>query len=154
MKKIDFLRLGTGIALSVAGVIGVALTRAAAIAENASSGSIVMEDLTDAYANGNYVIGYWNRGEVAFNPYVSLVLYDVEGDDNELVLTGIDFNYLTVAKDGVCGLSFSQSAVDAAAEAAISAAGYTGSYAVRISFVPTTGDNTLDYAITFDTVNA
>lgn len=39
MKKIDFLRLGTGIALSVAGVIGVALTRAAAIAENASSGS-------------------------------------------------------------------------------------------------------------------
>ena len=122
--------------------------------QNASSGSIVMEDLTDAYANGNYVIGYWNRGEVAFNPYVSLVLYDVEGDNNELVLTGIDFDYLTVAKDDVCGLSFSKSAVDAAAEAAISAAGYTGSYAVRISFVPTTGDNTLDYAITFDTVNA
>lgn len=122
--------------------------------QNASSGSIVMEDLTEDYANGNYVIGYWNRGEVTFNPYVSLVLYDVEGDDNELVLTGIEFAYLTVAKDGVCGLSFSQSAVEAAAEAAISAAGYTGSYAVRISFVPTTGDNTLDYAITFDTVNA
>ena len=29
-------------------------------------------------------------------------------------------------------------------------ANYTGSYAIRISFVPINGDDTLDYAITFD----
>ena len=32
--------------------------------------------------------------------------------------------------------------------------GYTGSYAIRFSFVPYTGDTTLDYAITFDSLAA
>ncbi len=121
---------------------------------NGASGDIVLEDLTEQYTDGNYVIGYWNRGEVTFNPYVSLVLYDAQSDNDELVLTGIDFTYLTVDKDGICGLSFSQDAVAQAAAAAIENAGYTGEYAVRISFVPTTGDNTLDYAVTFDTLTA
>lgn len=122
---------------------------------NGASGEIVMEDLTANYTDGNYVIGYWNRGEGTFNPYVSLILYDAaEGEEDELVLTDIDFTYLTVADDGICGLRFSQEAVDTAAAAAIKEAGYTGNYAVRISFVPTTGTDTLDYAITFDTLTA
>ena len=33
-------------------------------------------------------------------------------------------------------------------------AGYTGTYAVRISFVPLNGADALDYAITFDNLNA
>ena len=120
-----------------------------------ASGSIVMEDLTDEYTEGNYVIGYWNHGEVKFSPYVSLVLYDVAEDENdELVLTDIDFTYLTVKKDGICGLAFNQEAVAAAASAAIEEAGYTGTYAVRISFVPENGTDTLDYAITFETLTA
>lgn len=122
---------------------------------NGASGEIVMEDLTANYTDGNYVIGYWNRGEGTFNPYVSLILYDAaEGEEDELVLTDIDFTYLTVADDGICGLRFSQEAVATAAAAAIKEAGYTGNYAVRISFVPTTGTDTLDYAITFDTLTA
>lgn len=123
--------------------------------KNGASGKIVLEDLTDEYTEGNYVIGYWNRGSVAFNTYVSLVLYDVAEDENdELVLTDIDFTYLTVMKDGICGLEFSQEAVAAAAAAALEEAGYTGTYAVRISFVPLNGADALDYAITFETLTA
>lgn len=122
---------------------------------NAASGNIVMEDLTERYNDGNYVIGYWIQEEDTFHPYVSLVLYDVAEDaQDELVLTGIDFTYLTVAKDGICGLRFSQEQVAAAAATALEEVGYTGSYAVRISFVPATGGNTLDYAITFDALTA
>ena len=119
---------------------------------NAASGSIVMEDMS---TDNDYVIGYWKRTEDSFNPYVSLVLYDAqEGQNDELVLTGIDFTYLTEEEDGVCALRFSKAAVAEAAAAAIRAAQYTGSYAVRISFVPVNGDATLDYAITFDALTA
>lgn len=122
---------------------------------NGASGDIVMEDLTQDYTDGNYVIGYWNRGEVEFSPYVSLILYDAtEGENDELVLSDIDFTYLTVADQGICGLAFSQEATAAAAAAAVQGAGYTGSYAVRISFVPLNSTDTLDYAITFDTLTA
>lgn len=122
---------------------------------NSASGKIVMEDLTEDYTEGNYVIGYWNREKVEFNPYVSLILYNVAEDENdELILEGIDFVTLTVEADGVCGLAFSQEAVTAAAAAAIEAAGYTGDYAVRINFVPVNGADDLDYAITFNTLTA
>lgn len=120
--------------------------------DNPSSGSIVLEDLSEAYGNGtNYVIGYWNRGEVAINPYVSVILNDIEGDvDNERVLEGIEFKELTVANDGVRALAFNKADIQGKAAEAIANAGYTGSYAIRISFVPTGAEGELDYAITLD----
>ena len=120
--------------------------------DNPSSGSIVLEDLSEAYGNGtNYVIGYWNRGEVAINPYVSVILNDIEGDvDNERVLEGIEFKELTVANDGVRALAFNKADVQGKAAEAIANAGYTGSYAIRITFVPTGAEDDLDYAITLD----
>lgn len=121
---------------------------------NAASGSVVMEDLTEE-TGADYVIGYWNRGDVQFNPYVSLVLYDVaEGENDELVLDSISINMLTVESDGICGLSFNKAATADAASAALKAAGYTGTYAVRISCVPLGSTNVLDYAITFETLTA
>lgn len=121
---------------------------------NGATGKIVMEDLTEE--NGaNYVVGYWNSESISFNPYVSLVLYDAaEGEDDELVLDSISVTTLTVDSDGICGLSFSKEATAAAASAALKSAGYTGSYAVRISCVPLGSNNTLDYAITFETLTA
>ena len=117
------------------------------------SGSIAMEDLTDA--NGaDYVIGYWNRDEIETISVVSLILYDATNDNDQVDLFGIEFKYHTVEDDGFCGLSFSKSAVDAAAAAKLAEMGYVGEYAIRISFVPINGDDTLDYAITFDTRTA
>ncbi len=115
------------------------------------SGSIAMEELSDA-TGADYVIGYWNRDEIEFMPTVSVMLYDVSADElDELVLTGIEFTYHTVDKDGFTGLSFNKAAAQAAADAAIAEAGYSGSYGIRISFVPLNTQDELDYAITFDT---
>lgn len=120
---------------------------------NGASGSIVMEDLTQETGT-DYVIGYWNRGTVSFNPYVSLVLYDAaEGENDELVLDSVSVKYLTVEADGICGLSFSKAETAAAASAALKSAGYTGTYAVRITCVPA-GGTELDYAVTFETLTA
>lgn len=120
---------------------------------NGASGSIVMEDISEAYSGGTaYAVGYWNRGEVEFNPYVSVILEDSTDENDEIVLTGITLEYLTADKDGYVGLCFDKATTDAAAAAAVAEAGYTGSYAIRISFVPVNSTDTLDYAITFDSV--
>ena len=115
---------------------------------NGASGSIVMEDLTEAYGNGaDYVVGYWNRGEVEFSAYVSVVTGDA---DEETVLTGIDFTWMAAETDGITAVKFSMEQAQQAAKEA----GCTGSYAIRISFVPVNGTDTLDYAITFDALTA
>lgn len=120
--------------------------------KNGVSGSIWMEDLSD---DTSYIVGYYRNDDIIFNPYVSLILYDVaEGENDELVLDSITVNYLTVENGGICGLSFSKTATAEAAAAALKAAGYTGRYAVRISCVPVGGNHTLDYAVTFDTLTA
>ena len=82
-----------------------------------------------------------------------MILNDVADDDKEFVLAGITFDYLTVKNDGVRALTFSKADAQAAADKLISDRNYSGSYAIRISFVPDGGDNTLDYAITFDNQN-
>ena len=119
---------------------------------NGASGEIVLEDMTDSYGAGeNYVVGYWNRGGVDALRYVSVVLKDAaEGENDELVLTDIDFTYLTRNEDGITAIRFSQAAVQASAEKAVADAGYTGSYVIRFTFVPKYAEDTLDYAITFD----
>ena len=116
---------------------------------NGASGAVVLEDFTEEYGNGtDYVIGYWNRDEVEFLCSVSVILDDVaEDQDNELYLTDIEFNYL---RDPITAVSCSKAVVQTAADAALANAGYTGSYAIRISCVPVNAEDTLDYAITFD----
>ena len=111
---------------------------------NGASGEIVMEDLTEAYGNGeNYVVGYWNRDKVDFIYNVSLILHTpLENGDDQIILTDITFTSL----EEVVAISFSKSDVAAAAEAL----GYSADeYDVRFSFVPVGSDSTLDYAITF-----
>ena len=118
---------------------------------NGADGTIVVEDLTAAHLDGlNYVIGYWNQGQGDFTVYASVILDEAADDNNELLLTDIDFTYLTVEDDGICAVSVSKSDVQKAAQAAMADAAYTGSYAIRIAFVPADSDGTLDYAITFD----
>ena len=120
--------------------------------QNGISGAIWLEDLS---TEENYVVGYYNNGEVSFNPYVSLILYDAaEGENDEVVLDSIVVSYLTVDNGGIRGLSFSKAATAEAAAAALQAAGYTGHYAVRISCVPINSTDTLDYAVTFNTLTA
>ena len=83
------------------------------------------------------------------------VLQEAAADENdELVLTDIDFTYLTRKDDGITAVSFSQEAVRLSAQKAVADAGYTGEYAIRFIFVPKYSADTLDYAITFDELAA
>ena len=104
---------------------------------NGASGSIIMEDLTEAYGNGEYyVIGYYARNQVEFSQYVSLYF----ADGTEIIVDGIDF----ITIDGICAVAFSKVAVEAYA----TEHGYTN-YNVRFAFVPYGADSSFDYAITF-----
>ena len=105
--------------------------------QNGASGTIIMEDLTEE-AGENYVVGYYNRDEVEYTQYVSII---VNGE--EIVLEGITITQL----EDICAVSFSKSDVAAAAEAH----GYAeGEYVVRFTFVPYGDDGSFDYSITFD----
>ena len=111
---------------------------------NGANGTVVMEDLTGAYGNGEYyVAGYWNKGSVSFSQYVSLILKTpMENGNNEVVLTGVEF----VTIDGVRAIAFSKSAVE---EMALARGYDADEYFVRISFVPDGDDSSFDYGITF-----
>ena len=123
--------------------------------ENGASGEMVLEDMTDAYGNGtSYVVGYWNRGGIQTHTYISVILDDADEANKELVLSDINFQYLSVKEDGIRAVAFNQAEALAKAAEKIAEAGYTGSYAIRISFVPINGSDTLDYAITFDSLVA
>ncbi len=115
---------------------------------NGASGSIVLEEMPD---DVNYIIGYWNRGGIDFNAYAAAVLNDVEADtDNEIVLTDIQFDMWEAETDGITALVTDKAALRNAAAQAVSEAGYTGSYAIRISFVPVNSTDELDYSITLE----
>ena len=102
------------------------------------SGDIILEDLTEAYGDGEYyVVGYCYLTDVWFDYYVSLIL---EGGIDIPILSGMEF----IELDGVRAVAFSKAAVD---EWAL-ANGYT-KYDVRLSFVPEGGDGSFDYGITF-----
>ena len=106
--------------------------------EKGASGSIVMEDLTAKYGNGeNYVVGYYARNNVQFTTYVSLVF---AGEERDIMVPDIEF----ITIDGIRAYAFSKAKV---AEWATTN-GYTD-YNVRFSFVPVGGDGSFDYAITF-----
>ena len=104
---------------------------------NGASGDIILEDLTEAYGNGeNYVVGYAIRNNVMFSQYVTLIL----SDGAEILVPDVAF----IDVDGVRAIAFNIAAVDAwAAEN-----GYTD-YDVRLSFVPDRIGEGLDYGITF-----
>ncbi len=117
----------------------IACSRCGLESENGADGSIILEDMTDAYGAGvNYVIGYFNRSGYQFNYYVGVVTAD-----NEVVLSDITFTVLTKSEDGINAISFSKAEVAAAMEAA----GVT-SGDVRLTFVPADAGFDLDYAIT------
>ena len=110
---------------------------------NGASGEIVFEDLTEQYGEDkNYVIGYYNRDNVDFIYYVSLILRDVsEEDENEVILDFYDF----IELDDPRAISFSKSAIAQLA----TELGYTEEeYDVRFTFVPVGADGSFDYAIT------
>ncbi len=111
---------------------------------NGADGTIVMEDLTASYGNGEYyVIGYWNQGNVEFLQYASLMLKTpMEDGNDEIILDGIEF----ITLDGICAIAFKKSDVEAKALEF----GYEADeYLVRFSFVPLGDDSSFDYAITF-----
>lgn len=116
-----------------------------------ASGAIAMEDLS---TDTQYRIGYWNQQSIPYTVSISVVLEDAQGDDNELVLTGIDVLSLTREQDGVRAMAFSKEAAHEAARQAMANVGYSGSFAIRFCFVPTSAAGQLDYAITFDSVTA
>ncbi len=107
---------------------------------NGADGTIVMADLTKDYGNGeNYVVGYWNKGQVDFTQYVCLVLSTGE----EIILEGIEYSEI----EGLRAVVFSKAAVEAAA----TELGYSADeYLVKFVFVPYGADSSFDYAVTFD----
>lgn len=117
-----------------------------------ASGVIVMEDLSGHYHEGySYIVGYWNRENLDFVPNVSVVLDDVaEGEDNLIENLDVAVNDLMI--EDVVAKYIDKATAIAAAEAAMADAGYTGNYAIRITFVPVNYSDDLDYAITFDTL--
>ena len=123
---------------------------------NGATGSIAIEDFTEKYGEGkNYVVGYWNQNDMPFTTYVSVILDEVPADtDNEILLTNVTVTSLDRKTDGITAYVFSQEEALTAAKAALEEAGYTGSYAIRFTFVPKDSDDTLDYAITFDSLDA
>ena len=125
---------------------------------NGASGSIVMEDLTEEYGNGeNYVVGYWNRDDIEFMPTISVILDVPEGCLDEVYLEGVEFGYLNkVAGDvnTITAVTFDAATVEAMAAQAVSDVGFSGNYAIRITFLPINGEDELEYAITFDSVIA
>ncbi len=111
---------------------------------NGADGSVIFEDYTSEYGNGeNYVVGYYSRTWVSFLYNVSLILKTpLENGDDMIILPEIVISECT----DIRGVWFSKSEVAAAAEAL----GYTSDmYDIRLAFVPVGADGTLDYAITF-----
>ncbi len=123
---------------------------------NGASGTIILEDLTEAWGNGtDYVVGYWNRGnDLKTLKYVSVILNDVEegGDIDNEILLDIETKDLMEATESINAVSFNQAETLDAAKSAMEAINYTGSYAIRFTFVPMDEEDTLDYAITFDSL--
>ncbi len=117
---------------------------------NGADGDIVIEDLTDAYGNGeNYVAGYWQKNEVDFVWNVSIMLHTPLDNGNDQILLE---NIMVTELEAVRALSFSKADVLAAVEAKAAELGITltpDMYDVRLAFVPLGADESHDYAITF-----
>lgn len=123
--------------------------------KNGADGDIILEDMTSSKGESeNYVIGYYNPKEIPFVINVSVILDDVTDADNQIDLGITEFTYKNNDDDGYVGVAFNKAQADEAAANAVADRNYTGSYAIRVSIVPAGGDNTLDYAITFDSVTA
>ncbi len=115
---------------------------------NGASGQIIMEDMTETYGNDtSYVVGYWNKGNVDFTYYVSVV--PTSSDEEEIVLTDIEFTKLSREEDGIQAISFNKADVETSAKEAVESKEYTGEYVLRFTFVPVGSDGNFDYAITF-----
>ena len=107
-----------------------------------------MEDMSETYGNDtSYVIGYWNKGNVNFTYYVSVV--PTSSNEEEIILTDIDFTEMAREEDGIQAISFNKTEVETVAKKVVEAEKYTGEYVLRFTFVPVGSDGNFDYAITF-----
>ncbi len=117
------------------------------------SGAIVLEDLTAAYGQGtDYVVGYYNPQNIQYVVNASVILYDVaEGEEDQILLEGISFTSMTHNSQQPDTINAESCSIQQVRDAALAALeNYSGSYAIRISFVPVNDSTDLDYAITFD----
>ena len=114
---------------------------------NGADGSIVMEDMSD---EERYIVGYWNKESISFEPKAAVVKYNAEsGEEEVILLEDINIGYLTEGDDAVVAVAMDKVQVDEAVAAQLE--GYEGSYAVRLILVPTDDQSIMDYALTFDT---
>ena len=110
-----------------------------------SDGTIIMEDFTEEYGNGeNYVIGYYIESNVDYTYEVCAVVETEAGQEAIPVDAFTAFTELSREDgDAINAISFNKAAV----AAAIEAMGYTD-YDVQFVMVPYGSDGDLDYAIT------
>ena len=124
---------------------------------NGASGDMVMEDLTEKFGNGEaYVIGYWNRQNIQFTPYVIIYLHEpmiVDGfEEYAFLLWMMDENQFHFVEDEYVGLYVNISDINDAVAMLCDMYGIVltpDMYDVSISFVPDGADDNFDYAITF-----
>lgn len=112
------------------------------------SGSIVLEELTKELGNGtDYVVAYWNRGNINYSVYINVVMNDMEGDNERWL--DINWGDENLDEYGSKAVRFNIAEAEAAAKAIMEEEGYTGDYAIRLTFAPTDVTGELDYSITF-----
>jgi len=122
----------------------------AAIGSIDGSGAIVLEDLTDELGNGtDYVVAYWNRGNIDYSLYINVVMNDITDGDNEAWLQ-VAVSDEPYGEYGTNLIRFNIAEAEASAQAVMAERGYTGDYAIRLTFAPTGIGHELDYSITFD----
>lgn len=127
--------------------------------ENGASGSIVMEDMTKKYGNGeNYVLGYWMRTFVQFTPYASVVFNTPVVDPTtglemtEMILFGFNPDQFHYESDEYVGIYVSKAYFEELAAATLADWGIEATrdmYDFKITFVPDGADSNFVYGMTF-----
>ena len=127
--------------------------------ENGASGSIVMEDMTNKYGNGeNYVLGYWMRTFVQFTPYASVVFNTPVVDPTtglemtEMILFGFNPDQFHYESDEYVGIYVSKAYFEELAAATLADWGIEATrdmYDFKITFVPDGADSNFVYGMTF-----
>ena len=110
---------------------------------NGADGEVVLENLTEKRGAGiNYVVGYWNKGNVEYIYNIAIVVTDASGNTTDVILDDVFATWYTGEYEAAV---FSKAEVERSA----GELGYeAGTYEVKFTFVPMYGDGLHDYAIT------
>lgn len=129
-----------------AGQSGYVCSRCGQESTHGINGTVTLEEFAD---NSSYVVGIYNQNSGSVNYVVTVVL-----DNDTLVLPNsqVGIQAITYETNGIDGVSFSKTAVEAAAKALVQEAypGYNGNMAIRFNVIPEGYKGDLDFAITFD----